>query len=97
MRGRYGRKADLTEQVEAYKIVFRGPHAMRYVLPDLAEFCGALDPAPNGVEAQARAAGRRDVWLRIQRHLNLTDQQIYALLKGELIPQRQEPTSAGMV
>lgn len=95
MRGRYGRKADLTKQVEAYQIVFRSPHAMHFVLPDLAEFCGAVDPAPHGIEDQARAAGRRDVWLRIQRHLNLSDREVYALLKGDPLPRNTDGETIG--
>ncbi len=81
LRGLWGRDANLEQQVTDYRVVFGSEPARRSVLPDLAEFCGAAYPAPD--IHMERAAGRRDVWLRIQNHLNLTDQQLYALLKGE--------------
>jgi hypothetical protein len=50
------------------------------VLEDLARFCrahastGAQDPA-----VAARLDGRREVWLRIQQHLRLSDEDIWNL------------------
>ena len=50
------------------------------VLIDLAKFCRANettfhpDPRIHGA-----LEGRREVWLRIQRHLQLTDEQLWAL------------------
>ncbi|MBS4046563.1 MAG: hypothetical protein KG075_09505 [Alphaproteobacteria bacterium] len=50
------------------------------VLVDLARFCrahestGSQDPA-----IAARLDGRREVWLRIQQNLKLTDQQLWLL------------------
>lgn len=50
------------------------------VLVDLARFCRAntscfhVDP-----RAHAVAEGRREVWLRIQNHLKLTEEQLWAL------------------
>ena len=81
-RGRFGRKADLTEQVKAYRVVFNSVAAKLYVLPDLAEFCGVLYQAPHNPYEVARMEGRRDVWLRVQSHLNLTAEEVYALMKG---------------
>lgn len=73
----------LPETVSAYKAVFRTAHGTKYVLPDLAEFCGVKVPLPSDRDALLRAAGRQDVWLRIQAHLALTNDEVYGLLKGE--------------
>ena len=85
--GRFGRRIDLENQVIAYRKVFGSIMAKETVLPDLAEFCGAVYPAPieSDLFKQGRAAGRRDVWLRLQNHLNLSEQEVYALLKGNPI------------
>lgn len=50
------------------------------VLADLAKFCRAnqstfhADPRVHAV-----AEGRREVWLRITQHLNLTDDQLWRM------------------
>lgn len=50
------------------------------VLKDLARFCRANDTTfHKDARAHAVLEGRREVWLRIQRHLNLTDEQLYRL------------------
>lgn len=50
------------------------------VLRDLAKFCRAdrttYDPDPR---THAALEGRREVWLRIQNHLNLNSRQLYAI------------------
>ncbi|MES2348481.1 MAG: hypothetical protein V4641_13040 [Pseudomonadota bacterium] len=54
------------------------------VLADLAHFCranratGHTDPY-----VAARLDGRREVWLRIQHQLKLTDDQLWSLYGGE--------------
>lgn len=65
----------------AYVLTFDVTHPYsRRVLKDLAKFCRAgkttfhVDP-----RAHALLEGRREVWLRIQEHLNLTEQQLLAL------------------
>jgi hypothetical protein len=51
-----------------------------YVLKDLARFCRANESTFNpDPRAHAVLEGRREVWLRIQEHLNLTPEQVYAL------------------
>ena len=63
----------------AYINTFAGPVG-RKVLADLARFCRAnqtcFDPDPriHGV-----MEGRREVWLRIQSHLNLSDEELWKL------------------
>ena len=76
-------KADLRDLLsrrkQSYKQVFGGFHGKR-VLADLARFCRAteatFDPDPR---LSAYLDGRREVWLRIQQQLNLTDEEIYKL------------------
>ena len=50
------------------------------VLADLAKFCRAhTSTAHLDSYAAARLDGRREVWLRIQTHLQLTDEQLWQL------------------
>ena len=62
---------------QAYCQTFKGVHG-EGVLTDLAKFCRANDstfhpdPRTEGV-----LQGRREVWLRISSHLNLTDAELY--------------------
>src|SRR5450631_704605 len=89
----------LSDRWVAYNQTF-GPQNRysSYVLKDLARFCRANDstfhPDPR---MHAVLEGRREVWLRIQEHLQLTPAQIYALhplkdAKGlnVSLPQQQE-------
>ena len=89
---RLGGTYDVSEIRQAYQIVFRNAAAERLVLPDLAEFCHANEPAPrmNDMFAQGRAAGRRDVWLRVQEHLQLNEADLFALYKWRALPHREE-------
>jgi hypothetical protein len=83
---KFGRKVDYVALNAAYR-------TLDYtVLADIAEFCRAIQPAPetSDMALQMRAAGRRDVWLHIQHHRNLTPQQVYNLLQGKPINDRQE-------
>lgn len=52
------------------------------VLADLAEFCRAhistYDPEARLAD---RLDGRREVWLRIQQHLQLTNEQLWKLYR----------------
>ena len=61
----------------AYKLTFGNP-AGSEVLEDLALFCRANEtcfhPDPR---MHAVAEGRREVWLRIQQHLNMTPDQLF--------------------
>jgi hypothetical protein len=79
IRSRFGRRVDLVQQISGYRAV---PDT---VIADLMEFCGAVDEAPKSGDPfiQGRAAGRRDVWLRIQHHRHLREHELYALMKGE--------------
>lgn len=72
----------LNARKRAYCLVFKTPAGME-ILVDLAKFCRAdattFDPDPR---IHAALEGRREVWLRIQQHLNLTTEQCYALYSG---------------
>ena len=88
---RYGREFTAEELQEAYKIAFRNGYSEHQVLPDLAEFCGAFDPAPahNELFMQGRAAGRRDVWLHISEVLRLTEDELTAVYRGRSFPKQE--------
>lgn len=72
----------LFDRRHAYRTTFKGPLADA-VLRDLARFCRAhtttfhADP-----RAHAVAEGRREVWLRIANHLQLTEAQLWELYSG---------------
>lgn len=76
----------LRRRQSAYRTLFSGPIA-DIVLADLAVFCRAatstFHPDPR---VHAVAEGRREVWLRIQNHLNLSDEQML-----ELVTQGKSP------
>lgn len=66
----------------AYRQLFKGPHA-DVVLKDLARFCRAHESTfHTDARAHAVAEGRREVWLRLQNHLNLSDAQLWELYSG---------------
>lgn len=66
----------LRHRGQAYRRLFQGVHS-ETVLADLAKFCRANvstfnpDPRLEGI-----LQGRREVWLRIAQHLNLTEEQL---------------------
>lgn len=66
----------------AYRTVFNGPLA-RDVLKDLARFCRAHESTHDANERDSILfEGRRQVWLRIQEHLQLTPEQLWTLYTG---------------
>lgn len=65
-----------------YQRVFAGPNA-EAVLADLAVFCRAGESTFHDNErVQSKLDGRREVWLRIQHHLQLTETQLWQLYNG---------------
>lgn len=67
----------------AYRQTFKGPLAEE-VLKDLARFCRAHRSTFHENErAHALAEGRREVWLRIANHLNMTPDDLWALYSGQ--------------
>lgn len=85
-RSRLGRWFTVPEIKQAY--VLTDANAM--ALQDLAEFCHANDPAPRDSDLflQGRAAGRRDVFLHIAEHLQLTEDELTAVYRGRSLPTR---------
>lgn len=83
-------KSYLFRRRTAYVKTFLTPFGDE-VLSDLARFCRAhettfhVDP-----RAHAVAEGRREVWLRITRHLNLTDEQLWKLYGQPVSPTNQK-------
>jgi hypothetical protein len=64
----------------AYNQVFGGHGASVTVLKDLASFCRAHETTFHAdPRAHAVLEGRREVWLRIQQHLNLSDEELFRL------------------
>lgn len=81
----------LRTRQRAYRQQFLSPGGQE-LLADLAKFCRAgkscFDPDPR---LHAVAEGRREVWLRIQDHLNLSTRELYELLSGRtFIPDNAE-------
>lgn len=66
----------------AYKKTFDNPEG-RKVLADLRRFCRASVPTAdvNNVQTTYLLEGRREVWCRIQAHLQLTDEDVIQLVE----------------
>lgn len=75
-------KSALFGRSHSYKGTFNTVHG-KAVLADLKRFCHAVTPTANidNPNATYVAEGRREVWLRIMAHLNLSDQDIYELIE----------------
>ena len=66
----------LVTRAQAYKRTFSGIYGER-VLIDLASFCRANESTFNpDARAEGILQGRREVWLRISKHLDLTNDQL---------------------
>lgn len=70
----------LRRRRRAYRRTF-GSRDGRAVLADLRNFCCATRPSfqPGDPYATALREGRREVWLRLQMHLNMSEKQIWQL------------------
>lgn len=77
-------KRFLTRRATAYRFVFgTQDRNARVVLEDLARFCRAVKSTAHADPyVAARLDGRREVWLRISEHLNLTTDDLYRLYGG---------------
>ena len=66
----------------AYRKTFENPEGKK-VLADLRRFCRATMPTAdvNNVNATYLLEGRREVFLRIVSHLQLTEDDVYKLLE----------------
>ena len=71
-----------------YRVFNPDSQDARVVLVDLARFCRAhVSTAAKDPLVSARLDGRREVWLRIQHHLNLDNETLWLLYSGQT-PQR---------
>lgn len=67
---------------KAYRQVFAGPVG-EIVLRDLLEFCRAMQTTVGDkVWDEKVLEGRRQVWLRIQHHLQLSPDSLWKLYDG---------------
>ena len=67
----------------AYRTVFSGVHG-DLVLKDLAKFCRAHETTFHENERlHALLEGRREVWERIARHMNMDAEALWRLYSGE--------------
>jgi hypothetical protein len=76
-------KASFNRRKYAYQMVFdRNNKYLHVVLKDLAKFCRAHESTYHSdARVHAVAEGRREVWLRISDHLNLSVDELYDLHK----------------
>ena len=80
----------LRSRKRAYQLIFRGA-AGNEVLSDLARFCRANESCyHDDPRKHAVAEGRREVWLRIQRHLHLSGEDLISLYAGKNILRNEE-------
>lgn len=75
-------RAKLVTRAQAYRSTFAGPVPEK-VLRDLAKFCRAHESTVTPDQRMTDILeGRREVWLRIQRHLKLTEDELWELFDG---------------
>ena len=75
----------LRDRKTAYQLVFDMRQVPdRAVMEDLATFCRAAETCavPGDHDRTMLLEGRREVWLRIQQHLQLTPEQLFVLYGG---------------
>lgn len=76
----------LSDRAKAYLLTFSVSQPENvYVLEDLARFCRANESCviPGDRDRTLILEGRREVWLRIQQHLHLTPEQLFALYNAD--------------
>jgi hypothetical protein len=78
-------RALLGDRRFAYRKTFAGQRgtAPDIVLRDLAKFCRACEPTFHpDARRHALMEGRREVWLRVAEHMNLSPEQLWDLYDG---------------
>lgn len=78
-------KSFLFAKKRAYEIVFDRENVfVKTVLKDMAKFCRADETAFHpDPRIHAVLEGRREVWLRIQKYLKLTPDELWELQRKE--------------
>lgn len=89
-------KSLLRNRAVAYQRVFLGHGAdSDAVLQDLAKFCRASETTYHEDHRLSDILiGRREVFLRIAHHLQLTENELWALYGNHTLPQRIEKESS---
>jgi hypothetical protein len=78
----------VSKRARAYRLTFSdglsAENAPRIVLADLANFCRAAESCvvPGDRDRTLLLEGRREVWLRIQQHLKMSNEQLFSLFNG---------------
>lgn len=82
--------AFLRDRKKAYQLTFGCPVGQD-VLRDLAKFCRAEESAavPGNDHLTWALIGRREVFLRIQQHMNLSTEELAELLSGKTIKPKE--------
>ncbi len=76
-------RAVFATRQQQYRQTFSGPVAEE-VLRDLSRFCRAnASTFHEDARLHAVAEGRREVWLRIQQHLQLSHKELWQLTFGD--------------
>lgn len=77
--------AFLRRRQTAYRAVFTPDNVYtEEVLRDLAKFCRAHESTFHAEHTVSdRLDGRREVWLRLQQHLRLSDEELWKLFHGK--------------
>lgn len=90
-------KAKMHGLAFAYRRVFEPKSPYSYeVLKDLAQFCRAHESTFHAdARLHAVLEGRREVWLKIERMLKLTSEELYQLHKVKELKGNQGANSGG--
>lgn len=81
----------LAERRTDYIRTFDTPHGAK-VLADLAKFCRAQESTFHpDARVHAVAEGRREVWLRIQQHLNLSEEDLWRAFGAPVVISKNPP------
>lgn len=73
----------LFQRQRAYRTTFMNPVG-ETVLADLVKFCRACETTfDKDPTVSDHLDGRREVWLRIQHHLRLSEAEIWKMYSGE--------------
>lgn len=69
----------LRRRKHAYVLAFASEPGQR-VLADLIRFCRGIETTyHDDARMSARLEGRKEVWMRIQQHLNLQPEQLFVI------------------
>lgn len=79
----------ITTRRYSYQRTFDGPYG-QHVLADLMTFCRAHESTfHENPRIAAMLDGRREVWLRIQQHLNLSPDELFDVTVGQARSDKQ--------